>query len=43
MLRDTLLCGVNHDHTQQKLLHEDTDLTLQKVSDILLSLEFTVK
>ena len=39
MLRDCLVCGVNHDRMQQRLLSEGANLTLQKAMHISLSLE----
>ena len=39
MLRDWLVCGVNHEQTQQQLLSEGPSLTLQKALDISLALE----
>ena len=38
-----LVCGVNHDRTQQRLLSEGATLTLQKAMDISLSLESAIK
>ena len=43
MLRDRLVCGVNHDRTQQRLLSEGANLTLQKAMDISLSLESAIR
>ena len=37
MLRDGSLCGINHHHTQQRLLSEGGDFSLQKAMDISLS------
>ena len=39
MMRDRLVCGVNHGSTQHRLLSEGADLTLQEALDISLSLE----
>ena len=39
MLRDRLVCGINHDWTQQRLLSKGATLTLQKALDISLSLK----
>ena len=39
MLGDRLVCGVNHDRMQQRLLSEGANLTLQKAMHISLSLE----
>ena len=39
MLRDKLVCGVNHERTQQRLLNEGASLTLRKAIDIAVSLE----
>ena len=43
MLRDRLVCGVNHDRMQQRLLSEGANLTLQKAMDISLSLESAIR
>lgn len=43
MLRDRLVCGINHDRTQQRLLSEGATLTLQKALDISLSLESAIQ
>ena len=43
MLRDRLVCGINHDRTQQRLLSEGANLSLQKAMDISLSLESAIK
>ena len=43
MLRDSLVCGINHDRMQQRLLSEGAKLSLQKAMDILLSLESAIK
>ena len=43
MLRDRLVCGINHDRTQQRLLSEGGNLSLQKAMDISLSLESVIK
>ena len=43
MLRDPLVCAVNHDHKQQRLLSKGATLTLQKAMDISLSLESPIK
>ena len=43
MLRDRLVCWVNHDQTQQHLLSEGANLTLQKAMDISLSLESAIR
>ena len=43
MLRDRLVCGVNHKRTQQRLLGEGASLTLQKALDIALSLESAIR
>ena len=37
MLRDHSVCGINHHHTQQRLLSEGADFSLQKVMGISLS------
>ena len=37
MMRDRLVCGVNHGSTQHRLLSEGADLTLQEALDISLS------
>ena len=42
MFRDSLLCGINHDCTQQRLLSEGANLSLQKVMDISLSPESAI-
>ena len=39
---DSLLCGINHDCTQQRLLSEGANLSLQKVMDISLSPESAI-
>ena len=39
MLHDRLVCGVNHERTQQQLPSEGVLLALQKALDITLSLE----
>ena len=41
-LRDRLVCGINHDCTQQRLLNEGANLSLQKSIDITLSLESAI-
>ena len=43
MLRDCLVCGINHDHMQQRSLSEGANFPLQKVMDISLSLEYAIK
>ena len=43
MLRDRLVCGINHDRTQQRLQSEGATLTLQKALDISLSLESAIQ
>ena len=43
ILRDRLVCGINHDRTQQSLLSEKANLSLEKVMDISLSLESAIK
>ena len=43
MLRDRLVCGINHDHMQQRLLSEGANLFLQKAMDISRSLESMIK
>ena len=43
MLRDCLVCGVNHDRMQQCLLSKGANLTLQKAMDISLSLESAIR
>ena len=43
VLRDHLVCGINHDRTQQRLLSEGGNLSLQKAMDISLSLESVIK
>ena len=42
MLRDCVVCGINHDCTQQRLLSEGANLSLQKVMDISLSPESAI-
>ena len=42
MLRDRLVCGVNHERIQKRLLREDPSLALQKVLDISLALESAI-
>ena len=42
VLRDHLVCGINHDCTQQRLLSEGANLSLQKAMDISLSLESAI-
>ena len=43
MLRDRLVCGINHERTQQlRLLSEGSTLTLEKALDIALSLESAI-
>ena len=42
MLRDRLVCGINHERTQQRLLSGDSTLTLEKALDIALSLESAI-
>ena len=42
MLDDRLVCGVNHNRTQQWLLSEGASLTLQKALDMALSLESAI-
>ena len=39
MLHDRLVCGINHERTQQRLLSEGASLNLEKASDIILLLE----
>ena len=43
MLRDRLVCGINHDRMQQRLLSEGSSLSLEKAIDISLSLESAIK
>ena len=43
MLQDHLLCGINHDHKQQRLLSDGASLSLEKAIDISLSLELAIK
>ena len=43
MLGDRLVCGINHDRTQQRFLSERANLSLQKAMDISLSLESAIK
>ena len=43
MFRDCLVCGINHDRRQQRLLSEGANLSLQKTMDISLSLESAKK
>ena len=43
MLRDQSVCGINHDCMQQRLLGEGANLSLQKATDISLSLESAMK
>ena len=42
VLRERLVCGINHERTQQRLLSEGSTLTLEKALDIALSLESTI-
>ena len=42
MLRDRLVCGVNDDHIQRRLLQEK-DLQLDRAMEIALSLEVAAK
>ena len=42
MLRDWLVCGINDERTQQRLLSEGSSLTLEKALDISLSLESAI-
>ena len=42
MLRDRLVCGINHERAQQRLLSEGSILTLEKTLDIALSLESAI-
>ena len=43
MLRDQLVCGINHNRMQQRLLTEGASLSLEKAIDISLSLESAIK
>ena len=43
MLRDSLVCGVNHSQIQQKLLSEGSPLTLEKALSIAISIEAAIK
>ena len=43
MLRDRLVCGVNHSQIQQKLLSEGSPLTLEKALSIAISIEAAIK
>ena len=43
MLRDRLVCGVNHSHIQRKLLSEGSSLTLEKALSIAISVEAAIK
>ena len=43
ILGDCLVCEINHDCRQQRLLSEGTNLSLQKTMDISLSLESAKK
>ena len=43
MLRDRLVCGINDDRTQQRLLSEVANLSLHTSMGILLSLESAIK
>ena len=42
MRRDRLVCGINHERTQQPLLIEGSTLSLKKALDIALSLESAI-
>ena len=42
MLRDRLVCGINHEKTQQPLVSEGSNLTLEKALDISLSLKSAI-
>ena len=42
MLRDRLVCGINHERTQQRLLSKGSTLTLEEAMDIALSLESAI-
>ena len=42
MLRDRLVCGINHERAQQCLFSEGSTLTLRKALDIALSLESAI-
>ena len=43
MSRDRLVCGINHDCMQQRLLNEEANLSSQKAIGISLSLESAIK
>ena len=42
MLRDRLVCDINHERTQQRLLSKGSTLALEKALDIALSLESAI-
>ena len=42
ILRDRLVCGINHERTQQYLLSDGSNLTLEKALDIALSLKLPI-
>ena len=42
MLRDRLVCGINHERAQRCLFSEGSTLTLRKALDIALSLESAI-
>ena len=42
MLRDRLVCGINHEKNQQRLLSEGSSLSLEKALDIVLSLKSAI-
>ena len=43
MLRDHLICGVNNNRIQQRLLAETGELTYQKARDIAIAMESAAK
>ena len=43
MLRDRLVCGIKHDHIQQRLLSEGAERTLEKALQIAQSMESAIK
>ena len=42
MLRDRLVCGVNHSQIQQKLLNEGSSLMLEKAISIAISTKVAI-
>ena len=43
VLRDCLVCGIKHDHIQQRLLSEGAELTLERALQIAQSMESAIK